>query len=316
MKTVSDINPLISIIIPTYNRGHIIGLALQSVIEQTYNNWEALVVDNYSIDNTEDIVNNFNDPRIRMLKINNNGVIAASRNLGIKKSSGEYIAFLDSDDWWLPNKLMEALQHLKTGFDLVYHDMFIVKNIQRLYFAKRSRGRILSRPIFKDLLLGSNPIMNSSVIVKKCILQEIDYIPEKLEFIGMEDYITWLCISKKTEKFGKILNVLGCYYIGNDNISTPEKMIGKIDELREYYKEDIYRFDMVNRVLWMNYAKGRSYYKMCEYINANNELVPVIYGGNVSVMLKMKALWMILCGMILYNFKKIIKNLRKYKIII
>ena len=94
MKTVSDINPLISIIIPTYNRGHIIGLALQSVIEQTYNNWEALVVDNYSIDNTEDIVNNFNDPRIRMLKINNNGVIAASRNLGIKNLLENILLFL------------------------------------------------------------------------------------------------------------------------------------------------------------------------------------------------------------------------------
>ena len=98
-------NPLVSIIIPTYNRANDLKRALQSVFDQTFTDWEILVVDNHSIDETDSLIKSFNDPKIKLLKIHNEGVIAKSRNLGFKHALGEYIAFLDSDDWWKPKKL-------------------------------------------------------------------------------------------------------------------------------------------------------------------------------------------------------------------
>jgi glycosyltransferase involved in cell wall biosynthesis len=81
--------PLISVIIPTYNHANFLGKALESVIQQTYNNWEAIVVDNQSTDETNQIINKYSDPRIQYFKISNNGIIAKSRNLGINNSKGE-----------------------------------------------------------------------------------------------------------------------------------------------------------------------------------------------------------------------------------
>ena len=119
-------NPLVSIIIPTYNRAEDLKRALQSVFDQTFTDWEVVVVDNHSIDNTDRLIESFNDPRIRLFKIHNEGVIAASRNLGLKHALGEYIAFLDSDDWWLPKKLEESIKYMNQGADIVYHDLFYV----------------------------------------------------------------------------------------------------------------------------------------------------------------------------------------------
>jgi glycosyltransferase involved in cell wall biosynthesis len=86
--------PVISVVIPTYNRANDLKRALKSVQVQTFTNWEVLIVDNHSVDNTDQVVSDFNDSRIKLFKIHNNGVIAASRNVGIREASGAYIAFL------------------------------------------------------------------------------------------------------------------------------------------------------------------------------------------------------------------------------
>src|SRR3990172_8575884 len=119
-------NPLVSVVIPTYNHARFLGRALQSVLDQTYTNWEAIVIDNHSQDNTDEIVDSFRDPRIILLTIYNNGVIAASRNMGIRAAKGEWIAFLDSDDWWTPNKIQVCLEQINDKVDLVYHSLKLV----------------------------------------------------------------------------------------------------------------------------------------------------------------------------------------------
>ena len=92
-------DPLISIVMPTFNQERFIGKAIQSVIEQSYETWELIVVNNFSCDSTKAVIEAFKDPRIKIIDFANNGVIAASRNLAIKKSIGTLIAFLDSDDY-------------------------------------------------------------------------------------------------------------------------------------------------------------------------------------------------------------------------
>ena len=111
----------ISIIIPTYNRKNELIRAINSVLKQTYIFWELLIVDNHSSDGTLNYINSIDDHRIRFLSINNNGVIASSRNLGIRQSTGEYIAFLDSDDWWKDDKLEKSIAYLERGYDFIYH---------------------------------------------------------------------------------------------------------------------------------------------------------------------------------------------------
>jgi glycosyltransferase involved in cell wall biosynthesis len=103
--------PLVSVVIPSYNHANFIGKAVQSVLDQTYNKYEIIVIDNHSNDGTHEIVASFEKKAIiRMLDINNNGIIAASRNMGISAAQGEWVAFLDSDDSWMPDKLEKTMK--------------------------------------------------------------------------------------------------------------------------------------------------------------------------------------------------------------
>ena len=96
--------PLVSVILPTYNRARLVSRSINSVLKQTYNNFELIIIDDGSTDNTKQIINSFNDNRIVYLKHNHNKHASAARNTGIAKSKGELIAFLDDDDQWLPKK--------------------------------------------------------------------------------------------------------------------------------------------------------------------------------------------------------------------
>jgi glycosyltransferase involved in cell wall biosynthesis len=105
MKKQSLKKPLISVVIPTYNRAHVIKRAINSVINQTYLNWELIIVDDGSIDNTNNVIKHYlEDERIKYYKIKNSGA-SATRNYGIKKSQGKYVSFLDSDDEYQEDRL-------------------------------------------------------------------------------------------------------------------------------------------------------------------------------------------------------------------
>lgn len=105
--------PLVSVVIPTFNRGYIISRAIESVLNQSYTNWELIIVDDGSTDDTKDIIKSYlKDKRVKYFYQKNAGVSAA-RNLAIKKARGEYIAFLDSDDEFLSNKLGVQLRSMR-----------------------------------------------------------------------------------------------------------------------------------------------------------------------------------------------------------
>ena len=99
--------PTVCVIVPTYNHAPLLKKALESLIAQTFTDWEVVVINNFSGDDTIQIVESFNDSRIRITNFRNSGVIAASRNEGLRLAKGKYIAFLDSDDLWYPNKLQK-----------------------------------------------------------------------------------------------------------------------------------------------------------------------------------------------------------------
>lgn len=103
---------LVSIIMPSYNTARFIGQSIESVLAQTYTNWELIIVDDCSTDNTSDVVNGFDDKRIRFFKNNENVGAAITRNFALKQTKGRWIAFLDSDDLWHPNKLFKQISFM------------------------------------------------------------------------------------------------------------------------------------------------------------------------------------------------------------
>lgn len=107
------INDLVSVIMPSWNTGRFIGQSIQSVLNQTYPKWELIIVDDCSSDNTDQIVSTYNDPRIKYKKNAQNMGAALTRNCALKEAQGEWIAFLDSDDIWMPTKLEKQIVFMK-----------------------------------------------------------------------------------------------------------------------------------------------------------------------------------------------------------
>jgi len=221
--------PFVSIIMPTYNHANFIGKALRSVLNQTYEDWEIIIIDNHSTDQTTKIINTFNDSRFKYLKIVNNGVLAKSRNLGIEAAKGEWIAFLDSDDWWTEDKLKTCINEINENVDLLYHDLEVI-NKSKSYLKKRKyKGRQLKKPILIDLLIGAitngNAIAQSSVMLRKNLFTKIRGIDENKKLVGAEDYNTWLRIAQITDQFKYIKKRLGYILIHDSNVSNKDMSI-------------------------------------------------------------------------------------------
>ena len=112
---------LVSIIMPSYNTAPYISSSIQSVINQTYNNWELIIVDDCSTDNTEDVLSEIKDERIRFFKNEKNSGAAVSRNKALREAKGQWVAFLDSDDLWMPDKLEKQIRFMMdNGYSFSY----------------------------------------------------------------------------------------------------------------------------------------------------------------------------------------------------
>lgn len=200
-----------SIVIPAFNAGIYINNTIDSILKQSYQNWEIIVVDNSSQDNTVEIVKAYCDSRIRVINTNNYGVIANSRNIGIQNAKFEWVAFIDADDLWYEEKLSEVVNAIKkSSASLFFHDMDICDN-KGVLLKKNIRGRLLKNDQLKDLLINGNCISNSSVVVKRKTLEEIKYINSSKEMVGAEDYNTWLKIASQKKRIEYIPLSLGIY---------------------------------------------------------------------------------------------------------
>jgi glycosyltransferase involved in cell wall biosynthesis len=214
------VSSLISIVIPTYNHAHFLGRALQSVLDQTYTHWEALVIDNHSQDNTDEVVNSFSDPRIRLFKIHNHGVIAASRNLGMREASGEWIAFLDSDDYWYPGKLeiLMAAAAAEDAYDVLSNDELMVDI--KTGTKQLSQCGPYQKNFYKVLLIEGNRLSPSAAMVRRELLARHSLaFDESQDYATVEDYDFWLNLARCGARFKFIHEVLGEYVIHETNSS-------------------------------------------------------------------------------------------------
>lgn len=180
----------ISVIIPTYNRGWIIKEAIDSVLTQNYSDFELIVVDDGSTDDTQNILAEYKS-RIRILQQDNKGVSAA-RNYGIDKARGDYLAFLDSDDIWLQNKITTQVNFFKQDPDsLICQTQEIwIRNGKRVNpkkYHKKYSGMIFEKTLPRCL------VSPSAVMIKKSLIEEVGCFDETLP--ACEDYDLWLRIS-------------------------------------------------------------------------------------------------------------------------
>ena len=212
---MSTSNPTVSVIIPTYNQAEYLYQAIKSVLDQTYLNFEIVVINNNSKDNTIEVVNAFQDQRIRLVNFCNGDIIAASRNKGINLARGGLIAFLDSDDYWYPSKLEACVARIEKN-DILCHGELWIKGEQpykKVVYGPKERARYLS------LLLNRNCISTSATVVRKSILVDVGGFNESRDVITAEDYDLWLRIAKQGGRFDFIEDTLGVYRLHESNAS-------------------------------------------------------------------------------------------------
>src|SRR5690606_32510213 len=140
--------------------------ALDGLVSQTFKNFEIIISDDGSTDNTKEIVSKYEGKlNIKYRWCTNWGGPAKPRNIGVSESTGEWICFLDSDDWWYPAKLEECSKFV-SDYDLIYHSLDIYDD-RTDRITNKKVGRRLGRDVLKDLLLNGNGIANSSVVMKR-----------------------------------------------------------------------------------------------------------------------------------------------------
>jgi len=229
----------VSVIIPTYNRANLLPRAIESVLNQTYQDFEVIVVDDASCDNTEEVVQGFNDPRIKYVKHKINKGGSAARNTGIKTAEGKYIAFLDSDDEWLPEKLEKQVRKIERSPEkvgVIYTRYWIIQNGKKFLSREpKKRGDIFEDELIKDWVSPT-----SCVLVKRECFAEVGGFDENLPV--RQDYDMWLRIAKYFY-FDYIKEPLAKIYFSKDlsriSLSGIEKEIYAANKLLEKYEKDI-----------------------------------------------------------------------------
>lgn len=273
--------PLVSIILPTYNRKHVIKKAVESVLNQTYRTFELIIIDDGSKDGTYNFIKNFSDKRIKIIKLNKNCGQSHARNIGIKRSKGEFIAFQDSDDFWHKNKLEEQIQYFLDSKDPklgVVYCLFerIIGPSKRVLFPKPNLKK-LEGDIHKILLNTAMIGLPTAVIKKEC-LDKLGGFDESMP--ALEDQDLFLRLSKQYH-FGFINKILFTAY-GKDNLSDdPKRIIPAIKKFIQNHYNDL-SFDKKNL--------NKQYAKIADaYVRENNPLMAkkffykIIKNGNISL---------------------------------
>jgi teichuronic acid biosynthesis glycosyltransferase TuaG len=209
-------NPSVSVVIPTYNHAHFLRTALDSVCAQTFADWEAIVINNFSDDDTIALVEAYKDPRIRLVNFANHGIIAAARNQGLSASRAPLVAFLDSDDFWYPEKLQRCVDAIGRGYDVVCHS--------EIWAGPGSRRRTAQygpedRATYETLLLEGNCLSTSAVVLRRDWLVRVGGFGVQPEFVTAEDYDLWLKLARDGARIGFVREVLGEYLIHDSNQS-------------------------------------------------------------------------------------------------
>ena len=256
--------PLISIIMNCYNGEEFLNQLIQSVIAQTYKNWELNFWDNRSTDNSSKILGKFKDKRIKYFYAKKNTVLYEARNLAIKEAKGEFIAFLDVDDFWTADKLQRQIPKFKDKkVSLVYGNFykFFNKNKKKeiAFNSYLPEGFILPE-IIKDYKVGLSTVL----IRKKSVKNQNKIFNDKYDLISDFDFI--LHFSKKNY-FACVNKPLAYYRIHNNQLQKKE-LINQAKQYCRWYKEKKIEINFKNYDL-ETLRKKFNYYDMVKNLNNN-----------------------------------------------
>ncbi|WP_346983292.1 glycosyltransferase family 2 protein [Chryseobacterium sp. POE27] len=212
---------LVSIITPSYNSAEFIEETIHSVFSQTYENWEWLITDDLSKDNTVEILQKYTDPRIKLQVLEQNGGAGNARNKSLERAKGRYIAFLDSDDLWHPEYLETMINYMK-------------ENNAELVYCNYSRcSEYTMEPVLKDF--EADTIVTFSNLLKTCRLAPVStmydtkrtgkfFFPVKSK---REDHVMWLNLLKEIPKGYPLQQTLAKYRMRENSVSRKKKNIIK-----------------------------------------------------------------------------------------
>ena len=209
--------PRVAVVIPTYNQADYLRECITSVIGQSIADWQMIVVNNFSDDHTQSVVAEFDDSRIRLENFQNNGVIAASRNLGAAATQAPWVAFLDSDDTWHPAKLARCLEAATGETDVVGHGLRMMRDgeMRRLLPSGPS-----ARASFRRMLFDGGCLTPSASLIRREMFERVGGFCEAPEMRTAEDYDLWLRLAFANARFAFLDDFLTDYRLHDTNASS------------------------------------------------------------------------------------------------
>lgn len=279
--------PKVSIIIPTYNSRFFIRRTVRSVMNQTFSDWELILVDDCSTDDTRDILEDLasKDDRIRFYKTeSNSGAPALPKNIGLQKSKGEYIAFLDHDDEWLPSKLKEQLEIIQYSRDNIamvscylnlknWHTNKI-ESVHNKFPKKNKLQNLYQRNFF---------VTSSGMVVKRSVFEDVGLFDSR--FKVSDDWDMWLRIMRAGYDFEICPLYLVNYFIHQSNLSSTSNIDSQFEEFK--LLQEKYNIDGKN--IKDGWFLGYYYFKKGEYRKAFKYNIKNIFSKDVSLLNKIKS---------------------------
>lgn len=249
---LNNIEPKISVIIPTYNRGNLIANSIKGVLNQTYKNLEIIIVDDGSIDNTKEEVFKILNDRIKYIKLAKNSGGSNARNVGIKSAKGSLISFQDSDDIFYPNKLELQSKNIfnkHSHLDFCKIKVFHENSFSKFYPNERQENSIFKNNIFNELISKGNFISTQSILVKSRIMKKFCF---DINLPRWQDYDLILRMLPKI-KISYTNKTLVELHHQKDSITfSPQKLKKAIKVILK--KE--YNFNSSQRIAFLNYLRS------------------------------------------------------------
>lgn len=215
----------VTVVIPTYNRSEELARALNSLVAQTDRDFDVIVCDDGSTEDIASVTHSFaNSLRLQLLRIDNSGGPARPRNTAIQATRTRWVSFLDSDDWWFPERMARVKAELDEGCDIVYHQLS-VERADHSAFAKPAHGASLGDALrvadpLTHMIRFGNPLPTSATTVRNELMQTIGGFEENRELASVEDFDAWLRLASRGVRMKMIPERLGAYWVGADQIST------------------------------------------------------------------------------------------------
>lgn len=259
----------VSVIIPAYNKAELTRIAILSVLNQTYNNIEIIVIDDGSLDNTKEIVKNINDSRIKYFYKKNGGACSA-RNYGIKKSNGKFLAFLDCDDIYFNTKIEKSINALinNISYKFLYTEVkYINQKDHIIGYSKKFKNHPKSGWIGKKLILGSHNITNSTLVIYKECVDLVGDFDENIFIPADREYLIRLSTKFKALYLNKHLTG---YRVGNETIfKNLDLAISEFNYVLNKYKNT----NIIKNQNFFNKCKSNNLFNFAKLYASNNELI-------------------------------------------